>query len=286
MVPERVAPIAVACLLVTAAPAHGQAVARLSFEPRPGLAVRSMVEHTATLFLFGMGDLPDSTEAEASNEGVVMRSVVSDSGGYALRLTVDSVSARHRIATALWRRTELPVGRAVWSARVDRQFMPMPPSNADTDSAFAGAAGGLPRISLPGAMVSPGERWRGEAAIPLAFEIPDGLGGRMAVWLQATTISQLDSMAVRGADTLAYITMRGQLTPTQTSSSIDIGGGPAPVESWGELSARLIWSTGWNAFVSGVIRTQVNQRLEAALGSGVEDARIAGVLTSRFRVAP
>ena len=46
------------------------------------------------------------------------------------------------------------------------------------------------------------------------------------------------------------------------------------------LAATLIWSTGWNAFVSAVLTARVNQRFEAVVGSGVEDARVTTTVTT------
>ena len=70
------------------------------------------------------------------------------------------------------------------------------------------------------------------------------------------------------------------------ATSYQLGGGPAPVEIWGDVAGRLIWSTSWNAFVSGVVTARINQRFEAVPGSGVEDARITAAITTRIRVRP
>ena len=70
------------------------------------------------------------------------------------------------------------------------------------------------------------------------------------------------------------------------NSTLELGGGPATAELWGEFVGSLIWSTGWSAFVSVVLTARVNQRLEAVMGSGVEDARITVIVTTRVRVRP
>ena len=70
------------------------------------------------------------------------------------------------------------------------------------------------------------------------------------------------------------------------NSTVALGGLPATAELWGQFTSRLIWSTGWNAFVSVVLTARVHQRFEAAVESGVNDGRVTSTFTTRVRVRP
>ena len=69
------------------------------------------------------------------------------------------------------------------------------------------------------------------------------------------------------------------------AKGLALGGLPATAELWGPFTSRLIWSTGWNAFVSVVLTARVYQRFEAAVES-VNDGRVTSTFTTRVRVRP
>ena len=100
--------------------------------------------------------------------------------------------------------------------------------------------------------------------------------------LNGPAIGLLDSIMPRGEDTLLYLSARGQFLPVTVSTSVALGGLPATAELWGQFTSRLIWSTGWNAFVSMVLTARVYQRFEVAEESGGHYPR----LRRRFQGRP
>lgn len=144
-------------------------------------------------------------------------------------------------------------------------------------------------FALPESPVDVGQSWVSDVVLPL--HEPNGIEGEVEVstWLQrvgdlvARSTFTLDSLVDRGTDTLAFLRVQGTFLPTTIASAVEAAEGRARVG--GTFAGRMIWSTGWNAFVSGAVRTQVH--VATFLGTPQDES--SGVsatvdVTSRFQV--
>ncbi len=290
MRPERRAFSALVVLAVMAGPAAGQVPFRFEFRPDPLLAVRTIVESRGDVVLVGVPGLSDSVVAESESlAGLTRRVQAGADDPYTLSLTFDSVRTRSRWRNSAWRDVRLaPAGPVTLEFVTDARLSVFGPRAVD-DSAQAllvSGAAGLTHLALPGVPLVPGEEWDADFVFPFAMEIPGEEPGIIVAPLTGPGIGTLDSLVLRGSDTLAYLSVRGRFIPTSAQTTFALGGSPALAELWGGFAGQFIWSTGWGAFVSVALTTRVNQRLEAPLGSGVEDARITSTLTTRVWVRP
>jgi hypothetical protein len=273
-------------------PGVALAQAPFTFEYRPGagVSVRLAVESRGEMVLVGIPGLLDSSVVEFTSLGGVTRRAVPIGGGsMGLEVTYDSLRARNRMGSGTWQDGQFAFRSPVEALfTTDRHMAPGAPAFVGDAAAGERARSGIgrPHLVLPADPVDVGGRWQSEMQLPFAAEIPgDGRGIVMAT-LTGPAVGLLDSMVVRGADTLLYLSALGQFAPTTVASTVSLGGGQASAELWGEFAGKFIWSTGWNAFVSVVLSARVNQRFEAVVGSGVEDARVTTTLTTRVRVRP
>ncbi len=263
---------------------------RFEFRPSDQLSVLTIVESEGNLTFVGFPELPDGSTAEfTSRAGITRRTIALGGGRFAMRLTYDSVRARFRMGEGDFRDVALPWDGGLWVEYVaDRRMSLTGPTGSNDSMALAlvSAAAAAYHLELPEGAVDIGGEWGADLTVPFEMEIPLETPEVIAVNLSAPARGLLDSLVARGADTLAYLSFTGRFLSETVATSYQLGGGPAPAEVWGEVAGRLIWSTGWNAFVSGVMTARINQRFEAVPGSGVEDARITAVITTRIRVRP
>jgi hypothetical protein len=82
----------------------------------------------------------------------------------------------------------------------------------------------------------------------------------------------LDSLVPRARDTLAFITVRAVASPTTLPFAAEGGIGSATFT--GGFAAARVWSTGWNAVVSGATNARVTGTvsIQRADGSPVNGA--------------
>lgn len=267
-----------------------QAPFTFEFNPGAGTSVRLIIESQGEMVLVGVPDLPDSSVAQLFSLGSITRRATPIGGGnFDLNVRYDSLRTRYRLSGGTWREGQLASDSAFEATfTADRHMrLSVPTSAEDLASVDRMRSGtGAPHFVLPADPVDVGGPWRSEITLPFAAQIPGDSAALVTATLTGPAVGILDSLVVRGADTLAYLSVRGQFLPTTVTSTLELGGGPATAELWGEFVGSLIWSTGWSAFVSVVLTARVNQRFEAAMGSGVEDARITAIVTTRVRVRP
>lgn len=261
---------------------------RFEFRPSDQLSVHMIVESEGNLTFVGFPELPDSSTAEfTSRADITRRTMASGGGRFAIRLTYDSVRAQFRMDGSDFRDVALPWDGGLWVEYVaDRRMSFTGPTGSNDSMALAlvSAAAAAYHLELPEGAIDIGGEWGADFTVPFEMQIPLETPEVITVNLMAPATGLLDSLVVRGADTLAYLSFTGRFLPETVATAYQLGGGPAPAEVWGDVAGRLIWSTGWNAFVSGVMTARINQRFEAVPGSGVEDARITAVITTRIRV--
>ncbi len=242
------------------------------------------------MILVGIPGTPDSAMVETfALAGVTQRADRIGGGRFSFDVTYDSLRARHRTGAESWIDGQFAFTTPVTIGfTTDRLMMLSAPvysgDSATAERARSGA--GAPHFVLPSAPVDVGGPWHSEVLLPFAAEIPGTPVGIVTATLNGPAIGLLDSMVPRGEDTLLYLSARGQFLPVTVNSSVALDGLPATAELWGQFTSRLIWSTGWNAFVSMVLTARVYQRFEAAVESGVSDGRVTSTFTTRVRVRP
>ena len=282
-----------ACLVVVLSHpdiALTQAPFTLEFNPGAGMSVRLIIESQGEMVLVGVPDLPDSSVVHMFSLGSINRRATPIGGGnFDLNVRYDSLRTRYRLSGGRWREGQLASDSAVEATLTADRYMRLSELTCAEDLASVDRmrnGTGAPHFVLPADPVDVGGPWRSEITLPFAAQIPGDSAALVRVTLTGPAVGILDSLVVRGADTLAYLSVRGQFLPTTVTSTLELGGGPATAELWGVFVGNLIWSTGWSAFVSVVLTARVNQRFEAVMGSGVEDARITAIVTTRVRVRP
>ncbi len=266
-----------------------QASFTLAFDPG-GRSLRLTVESKGEMVLVGIPGTPDSAVVETfALAGITQRAERIGGGRFSFDVTYDSLRARHRTGAESWIDGQLAFTTPVTIGfTTDRQMMLSAPIySGDSATAEHARSGiGAPHFVLPSDPVDVGGPWRSEVFLPFAAEIPGTPVGIVTATLTGPAIGLLDSIMPRGEDTLLYFSARGQFLPVTVSTSVALGGLPATAELWGQFTSRLIWSTGWNAFVSMVLTARVYQRFEVAEESGVREARVTSTFTTRVRVRP
>jgi hypothetical protein len=146
-------------------------------------------------------------------------------------------------------------------------------------------------FGLPEAAVTVGDTLTSDVVLrvsrPLGFgsETPVAANFSEQPEIVARTTLTLDSLSVRDRDTLAFLTIRGLFVATELDTSTEEI--YAMVSVTGALGGSLIWSTGWNAFVSGAIRTRTTMTLERD-PIEVDDVAMTLLMdeSTRFQVRP
>jgi hypothetical protein len=181
-------------------------------------------------------------------------------GRIGIELVYDSVRARMHAVGGPWRDVEPGardevVARLLLDERLNVQegeFVDLPHLAATPGELGRGLAGGF-HVPLPERPVAAGDEWVAEIGYPLS--VLSGVGAQEGVpqagQMTGAGRMRLDSLVVRATDTLAYLTLRGRFDPQPLGSEADTTG---LVSASGSMGATLVWSTGWNAFVSGASR--------------------------------
>ncbi|MFQ5702599.1 MAG: hypothetical protein ACE5HT_01100 [Gemmatimonadales bacterium] len=184
---------------------------------------------------------------------------------YSVRLTYDSVRARLRPAGGTWKILD-PGPREEATVRVvlgptmqvlaSAEYIDQPNVNVSDSEALRGMAGGF-QLSLPDTLVAVGGSWTAELKYPITVlaSVAGDLGVPNTGELMSLATVTLDSVTARGTDRLSYMTVRGRFHPTRIESSAQDAG---VADVAGSLVATLIWSSGWNAYVSGGVRMVIN----------------------------
>lgn len=295
-----------ACLAPGSATAQddppAQQAALLRYRPLPGAVVHSLVWTDVSMTIAdvsgGVGEagVPDSITLEvAMRHSITERVRQAAEGRYLLERTLDSARLRMRALGGAW--GERPVdalegraARVVVNSRLqtgDFQLVDgrqAPPLARD---ALRTPPPGY-EISLPDEPVAPGQSWATELVFPFNNPIElEGAAGLLVknAELVARAMVMLDSLVARPSDTLAYLRFSGNFLPLTMPASPETGRGPTDIS--GALAGRLIWSTGWNAYVSGAARAVIVVQMTPGGGAaGQPGTRMRFDSTNRFRVRP
>lgn len=281
--------VVVALATLPTVPLAAQGTFRWQFAPEVGTFVRWIYttegEYTFTNFPL----IIDSTKATVSSRAGLTRRIMERMDRVYLGLvTVDSVVARYRIEGRDWNPlvTERgPIGPAEFLIDDNSLFSQVEGTDDPELRAFLGVTGAM-QVSLPPEPIRPGDRWESQIAFPYTAEIPADSNGIIMATLAGEAAAVIDSLGFRGADTLIYVSVNGPFQPMFVEGVHPADNSSTQVELWGSHASFLVWSTGWNTWVTGSTRVRIHKRIEAPAGSEVEDARIQADLSTRFRVIP
>ncbi len=274
-------------IVATAAPCSSQTT-QLRFDPRVATRVQTVARSDIEF------DILESTEGSRRAAAYRLESVTrfvdhADRGLYSIVLQYDSVRSRVEKYGSLWadreaEDRELESVRAVVDGRlsvVGAEFERSLHLDATQAEMVRGLGGGV-HLRLPEEGVSAGYRWMSEMDVSLlvlsGLDVPHEIptGGELTTLAYAT----VDSLKLRGADTLAYISVWGNLDTSTLSGAV---GQVIPTTIDGWVGATLVWSSGWDAYVTGAVRMVVGLTSEATSARSAR-SRVRFDVTTQFQV--
>lgn len=250
----------------------GAQAADLELAGRVGPPVRTITAWRGTMVFREINEagqpVGDSVVGEmTASAGITHQVVAAEGGSRVVELRYDSLKSRVRLLGQAWKeRAPQATGRPI-RLTVDKRLEIE--SGADALPADPAAGAGILSwngVALPGRVVAPGDTWTVSVTYRLPAELAQLLEITLPDSLPAAAAVTLDSVAARGADTLAYLTVKHPIGPVTLPASD--AGDSATVELAGSEAASLVWSTGWNAYVAGAGQARVIGRLRSVNAAG------------------
>ena len=285
----RVVAMVTVALVTTGSVLDGQILLR--YAPGVGSAYRMHVWTAATTTVTRGMEGNDVLVVELDGRESLTRRVASQANGVLLvEMARDSATVRVRRDGGEWGPAEAPFGQLHRSTvRVDDRLhvLSAPPEAGQFLRGFAGGT----EAPLPQQSIDRSQTWTTplgvrliDAAIPrVDIEVPEArIGDRLRV--NATMV--LDSLIIRGGDTLAFMTYQGVIAPVTRTVPSDVAS--SSVTIGGTSDGVLIWSTLWDAYVSGSSHTHVTMRVRVFV-YGEEPMTVLALdsdVVSRFQVRP
>ncbi|OGU33850.1 MAG: hypothetical protein A3K13_04680 [Gemmatimonadetes bacterium RIFCSPLOWO2_12_FULL_68_9] len=277
--------------LVSAGGLAAQQPVSIQFGPRVGAAVRTITQARGSMVFHEINEagqrIGDSVVSEVTAlAGVTHRVLEAEAGDYLVEVRYDSLKTRVRVVGQAWKEDVLlGAGQDAALVTVDARLR-----------SAGGAGGGLPTdpvanggiaswrgVELPDRPVSPGDTW----TVTTVYRLPAQLGQLLDIAIGDSLIApatvRLDSVTVRPADSLMFFTVQ-QTLPSVTLPAVDAGDS-ATVELVCSQAASLVWSTGWNAYVSGASQARLAGRLQSRNAAGTPRmAEIHWTVSTRLQV--
>jgi hypothetical protein len=286
----RVACGVVAAILSASGLAAQQPVTIL-WTPRLGAVVRTVTSSRGTMVFHELNEagqtIGDSVAGEMTSiSGITQRILDQRPGDVVIEVRYDSLRTRAHLLGQEWK-DDLLSGTGETAQRVAMDSRLRPSQGVDggltADPVSAGGIASWHGVELPDHPVAPGETW----SVTTVYRLPSQLSALLDIVVKDSIIGtatvRFDSVAVRPADSLMYFTVQ-QTLPSVTLPVVDAGDA-GTVELAGAQAASLVWSTGWQAFVSGASQVRVVGQLR----SGKPDAaprlaRINWAISTRLQV--
>lgn len=251
-------------LVAVTAPLAAQHSVPLRFAPADGAKLHRLFQsHSRIVVLEGFGatERVIASRELADLGGVTQVALRARDGSRVVHLTFDSLRTRAREGNGPWREVVPDSLERVWlQARVNERLEVL---SASTGQHLPGTTTllelvtGVPDLALPDRPVRAGDRWTDDLAIPVAgLGVAAGASAPQTLHTRALVV--VDSLVAREKDTLVYLDVTG--------SFVSPGDAEPAAQYTGGVSARLVWSTGWRAFVSGATRVRIRARHTAGEG--------------------
>ncbi len=205
-------------------------------------------------------------------------------GAHVVHLRYDSVRVRSRQPHAQWRERRPAVGDSGWSQiRLDDRMRVVAVSGWQRAGLTDPIAllTGVRDLELPDRPLRAGDRWHARPSVRVPHVPGTAMTGGKLV---ADALVTLDSIVARPYDTLGFVTVQGAIHRTTVVDPVG-----ARRVSWsysGDLAGSLVWSTGWNVFVSGTNRSRVSASKHATRAADRGAETLAWETTTRYRVQP
>lgn len=263
----------------------------IEFGARPGAAVRTITQARGTMVFHEINEagqrIGDSVMGEMTAlAGVTHRVLEAQAGSWVVEVRYDSLKTRARLLGQAWKEDVLTgAGQDAARVTVDARLRPVGETGGGlpADPVANGGIASWRGVELPDRPVSPGDAW----TVTTVYRLPAQLGQLLDIAIRDSLITpatvRLDSVTVRPADSLMYFTVQ-QALPSVTLPAVDAGDS-ATVELVGSQAASLVWSTGWNAYVSGASQARLVGRLRSTSAAGTPRmAEITWSLSTRLQV--
>jgi hypothetical protein len=281
---------AVAATLSAGGLAAQQPVA-IHWTPSLGGVVRTVTSSRGTMVFHELNEagqaIGDSVAGEMTSLAAITHRIVDlRAGDVVVEVRYDSLRTRAHLLGQEWK-DDLISGTGETAQRVAMNPRLRPSQGIDggltADPVSGGGIASWHGVELPDHPVVPGETW----TVATTYRLPGQLSGLLDIVVRdsmlATTTVRFDSATARPADSLMYFTVQ-QTLPAMTLPVVDAGDS-GTVELAGAQAASLVWSTGWQAFVSGASQARVVGQLRSGKpGAAPRLARINWAISTRLQV--
>lgn len=280
----------VAAILSVGVLAAQQPVA-VQWIPRAGAVVRTVTSSRGTMVFRELNEagqaIGDSVMGEMTSlSGVTHRILSLQGGNVQVEVRYDSLRTRAHLMGQDWKDDLLSgTGETAQRVLMDGKLRPVEGGDGGlvVDPVSDGGIASWHGVELPDHPVVPGETW----TVTTVFRLPGQLSGLLDIAIKdsiiATATVRLDSVAARPTDSLMYFNVQETL-PAMTLPVVDAGDS-GTVELVGAQAASLVWSTGWQAFVSGASQVRVVGQLRSGkAGAAPRLARINWAISTRLQV--
>ena len=278
-------------LVCAAVPLAAQQQVTLRYRPAVGTPLVTLTEVRTVTTVFGIPALPDGSAYETERRvSATQRVLEAQDGAVTVEVSVDSVRARRRqLPDGPW--TDVTASGDVGAparAAVDERFQVVGLTSAGAadgrvlrmlGASFVGLGFGF-----PAAPVAVGETFATGGTVQLDVGLFPEAGLALTETVLGDLALTLDSVVTSGADELSYLSFRGSLLPGGRAPGDEAGN--TVVTFTGGFAGRLIWSAGWNAFVSGAARFQIQGQIRAGTGAAVTTAAAAWDVVITHRIRP
>ena len=258
-------------------PLQAQEPVTLRYTPRVGALVRTITRSNGTITLRALDaaaqPVGDSVMGEMRSwAGITRRILEGTDTSRVVEVSYDSLKTQTRLSGQQWKETALgEADKVALNVTLNDQLHPISGNGGlAADPVANGGVASWRGVGLPGHPVSPGAMW----VVQTGYHLPTQLGDLLDVSVRDSILAnatvRLDSVVPQTRDTLMYLTVRETLGPI-TLPGTDAGAA-ATVEVAGSQAATLVWSTAWNAFVSGASQARVIGRLRSVSADGTPRA--------------